>query len=107
MIYKGGNNVIDGRYQGEIQTPMGILRGTIELATKEGRVQGYLEAMGTKNPFEKVIVTNKQCQFSGKIPYFLGTIMYEAKVEMQEKGFQGMVMTNLGQFKMIAKKISE
>lgn len=95
----------DGIYQISLETPMGKMQGNLFLETKEGSVSGYIEAMGGKNYFQGGNYFNHRYEFEGKISYFLGSISYQAKVQIQGKNLIADVVSNFGNFKINGNKI--
>lgn len=97
--------MIDGIYEGYINTPMGNTKGRIKLETTNDKLNGYIEAMGVKNNFSNGTVKENICEFSGNIKYFLINIQYNVKANIQGNKLKAVANTNQGTFNIEADKI--
>lgn len=98
---------MDGTYQVFLETPMGKMQGTLYLETKGEELEGYLEAMGNRNKIEQGKVIGNEAEFSGQIRHFLGSISYQAKIQINDGKVEAKVNSNMGVFKVTGKKISQ
>lgn len=97
--------MIDGIYEGYINTPMGNTKGRVKLETVNGKLNGYIEALGIKNNFFNGTVKENICEFSGNIKYFLVNIEYTVKANIQANKLIAVANTNKGKFNIEAEKI--
>lgn len=71
-------------YAIEMQTPLGIKRGTIKVKIEQNEISGFLDVMNHSEPFRGSIDANGDCEFTGHIITLMRTIEYTASGKMDE-----------------------
>lgn len=65
-------------YQIEMQTPIGIKRGTMRVQTAQNEISGLLELLNHSEPFYGSIDMEGYCKFAGHIVTLMRKIEYVA-----------------------------
>ena len=69
-------------YAIEMQTPLGVKHGTIQVKIQQNKISGFLEVMHHSEPFYGKINTDGYCEFTGRIVTLMRTIEYQASGKM-------------------------
>lgn len=97
--------MIDGKYEVNIDSPMGRIKGIIGLITNGENLSGYIEAMGSKNVFEGGKIVGNTCTFVGEIKTMIGSINYTVTGKVIGDILDITANTNKGNFNIKGKKI--
>lgn len=97
--------MLEGRYQLILNTPMGEIKGILELRMEKGELCGTLEAMGGKNHFKGGKVEGNKCAFSGEFNTPLGVISYNILGIAEGNKLMIYAETNKGRFKLEGTRI--
>lgn len=97
---------MDGVYETAINTPMGNINARIALKQTGNIINGMVEIMGSKNPLAQGKVSGNKCYFSGEMKNNMLTIKYEITGELVGNILNIYAKTNMGEFKMQAKKVA-
>lgn len=98
---------MDGIYNIEINTPMGMINGKIALKTHGDKVEGNLQIMGMNGNFEGNKKTPNTCEFSGKLNTMLGIIQYQVIGKLIGERLEIQADTNKGKIELIGRRISK
>ena len=96
---------MDGIYEISFKTPMGAMKGKVELQQNGEILNGMLEIMGMKNELSGGRVKGNQCYFKGNIQNNALNIQYEIMGELQGNTLNIYAKTNMGEFKLQGRKI--
>ncbi len=96
---------MDGIYELNLNTPMGITKGKVTLKTNGENISGILEIMGMKNDLKNGKVKQNQCYFKGNIKNNAINIQYEIMAKLEVNILNIYAKTNMGEFKIQGKKI--
>ena len=97
---------MDGVYQTSINTPMGNIDARIALKQTGNIINGMVEIMGSKNPLTRGKVNGNKCYFSGQMKNNMLTIKYDITGELVGNNLNIYAKTNMGEFKLQAKKVA-
>lgn len=98
---------MDGTYKVNLQTKMGNIDAKVKLITNGNELSGYIEVMGNKSEFSGGRVEGNNCYLSGKIKSMLMKINYDLHGELKEDTLYIKAKTNMGDFNMEGKRISD
>lgn len=96
---------MDGVYETNINTPIGNINAKIALKQTGNIINGMVEMMGSKNPLSQGKVNGNKCYFSGEIKNNMLKLTYNITGELVENVLNIYAKTNMGEFKLQAKKI--
>ena len=96
---------MDGVYETNINTPIGNINVKIALKQTGNVINGMVEMMGSKNPLSQGKVNGNKCYFSGEIKNNMLKLTYNITGELVENVLNIYAKTNMGEFKLHAKKI--
>ena len=96
---------MDGVYETNINTPIGNINVKIALKQTGNVINGMVEMMGSKNPLSQGKVNGNKCYFSGEIKNNMLKLTYNITGELVENVLNIYAKTNMGEFKLQAKKI--
>lgn len=96
---------MDGTYQVSLVTPMGTLKGSIELHADEGRLTGALAILGGTHPISG-IAKDDGFSFSGEIMHMMGKINYTVNGTAEGSALNAVTQTNYGSFNLTGTKTS-
>lgn len=99
---------MDGVYETTIKTPMGNIGAKIALKKNDNanKIDGMVEIMGSKNMLSNGRVEGNKCYFSGELKNNMLKINYNIMGELQGNTLNIYAKTNMGEFKLVANKIS-
>jgi hypothetical protein len=97
--------MLDGKYNCNLNTPMGAINGKITLQTNGNNVGGILETMGMKNNFMGTKTSENECNFKGKFNTPIGIIEYSANCIVNNNELALITNTNKGNFKIQGKRV--
>jgi len=97
---------MDGNYEAVINTPMGNMNAKIELRTNGNTLNGVVDVMGMKNNITGGKVNGNKCYFSGKIQNGVLNLQYEIAGELVGNVLNICARTNMGEFKLQAKRVN-
>lgn len=100
-------NLIEGIYDIEVHTPMGIEKGALELKLENDSLSGMILNSRGASEFSDGVISGNEIQFRAKIKTPLGRL--KAKIEGRVDGddFTGIAKLPLGTAEISGKKISE
>lgn len=96
---------MDGLYEISLKTPMGEIKGNVELATSGNELSGYIETMGKRNNFSGGKVNGNKFTISGNINASIANIKYDIQGEVIGNTLNINAKTNMGSFKLQGRKI--
>lgn len=73
-------------YEIEMQTPLGIKRGTLKIYIEQDKISGFLDVMNHSEPFAGSIDGEGYCEFTGRMITLMRTIEYKASGKLDEDG---------------------
>lgn len=97
---------MDGLYEFNIQTPMGNIKALVKLIINGNNLSGYVDVMGKKNEFNNGKVNGNQVFLCGKISAGIANIQYDITGTISNNVLNLTVKTNMGNFNLQGKKIS-
>lgn len=72
-------------YDIRMRTPIGMRTGMLSVVQNEKSINGFLEILHHKEPFEGTIDGQGNCTFTGKMKTMFNTICYTATGRMDDK----------------------
>lgn len=96
---------MDGVYETNINTPIGNINARIALKQTGNIINGMVEVMGSKNPLVQGKVNGNKCYFNGEMKNNMLSLKYDITGELIENTLNIYAKTNMGEFKLQAKKI--
>ena len=96
---------MDGVYETQIKSPMGNMSLKLALQQNGNVINGMIEIMGSKNPLSTGKVNGNKCFFNGEIRNNSMSIKYNIMGELIDNTLYIHAKTNMGEFKLEAKKI--
>ena len=96
---------MDGVYETQIKSPMGNLNIRLALKQNGNLIDGMIEIMGSQNSLTTGKINGNKCFFSGEINNKGMSIKYNIMGELIEDILYIHAKTNMGEFKLEAKKI--
>lgn len=98
---------MNGLYELSVNSPMGVIKGNLNLAINGNNITGYIEINGKRNFFNNGVVTgNNKFSLSGTIKALFKTINYNVDGEVVNNTINLYAKTNMGNFSLSGKKIS-
>lgn len=98
---------MNGLYELSVNSPMGVIKGNLNLAVNGNNITGYIEINGKRNSFNNGVVTgNNKFSLSGTIKALFKTINYNVDGEVVNNTINLYAKTNMGNFSLSGKKIS-
>ncbi len=97
--------MLDGKYNVNLNTPIGPIDGTISLNANGNNVQGIIEIMGMKSKFYGVKIANDKCEFNGNLDTPLGKFNYDATCTVFNDNLELTAKTPQGNLKINGKRI--
>lgn len=98
---------MNGLYELSVNSPMGIIKGNLNLSVNGNNITGYIEINGKRNHFNNGAVTgNNKFSLSGTIKALFKTINYNVDGEVINNTINLYAKTNMGNFSLSGKKIS-
>ena len=97
---------MDGIYETSINTPMGPINARLTLKTNGNDLNGILEVMGMKNNITGGNVKGNVCYLNGSIQNNMINITYNIQGELKGNVLIIHAKTNMGEFKLQAKKVA-
>lgn len=91
-------------YEIEMQTLIGIKRGTMYAEIFEQEVKGVLNLMKQSTPFYGMIDRNGECNIQGKIISLTKTIPYQAAGQLKRETVTLDLHTDQGEFHITGKE---
>lgn len=96
---------MDGMYEINMNTPMGVMKGNLLLQTQGNNLNGVIEIMGMKNNITGGKIEGDKCYFSGVLKNNMMNITYNITGEFVNNLLNIYAKTSMGEFKLQAKKI--
>ena len=97
---------MDGIYETQIKSPMGNINLRLALKQSGNIINGMIEIMGNKNPLSTGKINGNKCFFNGEIKNNSMAIRYNIMGELIDDILYIYAKTNMGEFKLEAKKIA-
>ena len=97
---------MDGNYETVINTPMGNLNTKIQLRTNGDELNGTVNIMGMTNNITGGKVNGNKCYFKGRLNNNVLNLQYEIAGELIGNILNICARTNMGEFKLQARKVS-
>ena len=97
--------MIEGKYNLKMETPMGEIKGDLELKIVNSKLNGIIEIMGNKNTFSGGSIEDNKFAFSGEFKTMLGNITYEILGIVQGDIINIYADTNKGKFRIDGERI--
>lgn len=97
---------MDGNYETSINTPMGNMNAKIQLRTNGDTLEGVVDVMGMKNNITGGKVNGNKCYFKGNVKNNVINIQYEIAGELVGNILNICARTNMGEFKLQARKLA-
>lgn len=97
---------MDGVYETGIKTPMGNINARIALKQTGNIINGMVEIMGSKNVLSQGKVDGNKFFFQGEMKNNMLTIKYDIIGELVGDNLNINAKTNMGEFKLQAKKVA-
>ncbi len=87
---------IDGTYDVTVETPLGIVKGTVVLCQKGDELTGKFAVMGKEAEFSGGAITGNRCTFNGEMVTPLGAISYTINGTVDGDTFAATAETQMG-----------
>lgn len=98
---------MNGLYELSVNSPMGVIKGNLNLAVNGNNITGYIEINGKRNSFNNGVVTgNNKFSLSGTIKALFKTINYNVEGEVINNTINLYAKTNMGNFSLSGKRIN-
>ena len=97
---------MDGLYEFNIQSPMGNIKALAKLITNGNNLSGYVDVMGKRNEFNNGTVNGNNLSLQGKLSAGFASIQYNIKGNVQGNMLNLSAQTNMGNFNLQGKKVS-
>lgn len=98
---------MNGLYELSVNSPMGVIKGNLNLAVNGNNITGYIEINGKRNSFNNGVITgNNKFSLSGTIKALFKTINYNVEGEVINNTINLYAKTNMGNFSLSGKRIN-
>lgn len=97
--------MVDGSYDIQMRTMLGMKHGRLTISTDGEFVQGILEILGTQNMIATGTVSGSALRFLGDMKTALGSVSYEAQGEIEDNTLTILAQTAVGDFKITGTRI--
>lgn len=88
--------MIDGTYAINIKTPMGLKKGELTLAGKDGVLTGKMVALGKENDINPGTYDGDHFAFSGELKTAVGKLAYDLSGTVNGDELSGVAKTKKG-----------
>lgn len=97
--------MLDGSYDIQMRTLLGIRRGCLTLHTDGDYIQGTLEILGSQNMIATGTVAGDSFHFFGNMKTAFGIVPYEAQGRLQKDALTILAQTSKGDFEITGARI--
>ena len=89
--------MIDGTYQANVETPIGVKQGTLTLQERDGVLTGTLHVLGSDTAIQNGRLEGNAIAFFGTLQVpFLGALPFTFSGEYADGAISGMAHTKMG-----------
>ena len=92
--------MLEGKYLLKMETPIGEIKGNLQLYWQRNELCGILEVMGNKNYLSGGKAEENKCAFTGDLNTPVGKITYQVLGILNGEKLDIYVETNKGRFKI-------
>lgn len=96
--------MIDGTYSVSLKTPMGLKKGDLVLATKEGTLTGKMIIMGKENPITDGTCEGDSFHFAGDLKTAVGKLSFTCDGSVSGDTLTAETRSKKGNFQITGKR---
>ena len=90
--------MIDGTYQAQVETPIGVKQGTLTLQEQNSTLTGMLHVLGSDTAIENGKLIGSAVSFSGTLQMpFLGALPFSFTGAYEDGSISGTACTKMGE----------